>query len=145
MAIELQGAVTNAFYREVTFVATDENEQVLQEWTQEVEFVNGRAEAVISAAPWAMVRLSAKTDFTLRRRVDCLPDHGLAVADFTGAYQLLGGDLNNDNVIDMKDFTRLRYHWFTENEAADIDGSGGTVMADFSILRENWMQAGDAP
>ncbi len=90
-----------------------------------------------------MESLSAKTSFHLRRRISCIPDNGKATADFTNENELLGGDLNGDNVVDIQDFNRLRYHWFSENDQADITGNGSTGQADYNVMKSNWHVKGD--
>ena len=96
-----------------------------------------------------MAYLSAKTGFSLRRRVEAtLEEEGQGAISFTGTgdegNQLLGGDLNDDNVVNMSDFNRLRFHWYTENTEADIDGDGASAVGDLNILKANWNGAGDA-
>lgn len=145
ITIELQGAVSTPFERDVAFVATDAEGGVLQTWSESVIFTDGMAQIQLLNAPAQLARLSAKTTYHLRRRVDCAPIDGLAEADFTGAMALRGGDLNGDNVVDMQDFNRLRFFWFSDNEAADLTGSGMTAQADLDILKSNWMETGDEP
>ena len=142
VTVELQGAVAETFSREVTFYAGRDGD-TLETWTQTLQFTAGVAETTLSGAPQDMESLSAKTSFHLRRRIACVPANGAATADFTNESQLLGGDLNGDNIVDMRDFTRLRYHWFSENEHADITGDGSTGQNDYDVLRSNWHGQGD--
>lgn len=141
--VELQGAVAGSFSREVTFVATDGTGVQLKTWRPTLEFVDGRSTANLDEAPEHMEWLSAKTVHTLRRRVACVPSNGTATADFTGESVLQGGDLNGDNLVDMKDFARLRYYWFSGNDVADITGGGSTTTSDYSVLKSNYGHEGD--
>ena len=145
VSVELQAAHPAPFERTVVFVSTDAAGEVLDTWTVEMAFAEGVAHTVLAGASSAMDSLSAKTDFHLRTRIPCLPVNGEAEALFTGAAQLRGGDLNGDNVVDMRDFNRLRYHWFTEDDRADLTGNGATGQTDLDVLKSNWLQEGDAP
>ncbi len=142
--VELQGAVEEAFERDVYFVAADAGGAILNSWTETLTFSDGIGETTLFEASEDMAFLSAKTKWTLRRRIACEPDEeGQAEAAFTEDAELRGGDLNGDNQVDMLDFGMLRYHWYTENEAADITGNGKTGMPDYNILQSNWYVTGD--
>ena len=144
VTVQLEGAVTGPFNRIVTFLATDAAQQVIGTWVREIEFTGGFGTDTLLLVPADTVRLSAKTQYHLRRRVDVTLDvNGEPIAEFIGANMLLGGDLNGDNVVTMTDFNRLRFHWFTANDVADITGNGATTQADFDILRGNWFTEGD--
>ena len=144
VTVELQGAVEGPFTREVTFTATDSAETVLQTWVRTVEFTNGTGSDELVLVPEGTVRVSAKTNYHLRRRVDATLDlDKQGSAAFTVGDKLLGGDLNGDNLVHMPDFNRLRYHWFAANHEADITGDGVTGQEDFNILSANWFEEGD--
>ena len=152
VTVALQGAVAGPFTSDVTFFATDADGTVLAPlagWTGPVEFINSTGTVTLADAPVGMAYLSAKTGFSLRRRVEAtLEEEGQGAISFTGTgdegNQLLGGDLNDDNVVNMSDFNRLRFHWYTENTEADIDGDGASAVGDLNILKANWNGAGDA-
>ena len=44
-----------------------------------------------------------------------LGDTGVGSATLTGADKLPGGDLNGDNVVNLLDYSTLRYHWMTDH------------------------------
>jgi hypothetical protein len=91
-----------------------------------------------------MVRLSAKTAWNLRVRLDCQADKfGQSAAAFTGVDTLPGGDLNGDNRVNMMDYTVQRRYWNTPNPVADVDGSGTVGQSDYLILKTNWYTLGD--
>ena len=51
--------------------------------------------------------------------------------------ELRGGDCNNDNVVDIADFSILAVAWQSDNWEADINSDGVVDMADLSILFSN--------
>ena len=138
--VELQGFVGNS--RTVVFTATG---QVTRIWVVEVTGFSGpHAQYVLNDVPDGVSGLSAKTQWHLRRRiVVTLDSQGQAVASFTDASKLLGGDLNGSNLVNVQDYTILRSHWFTSNPVADITGSGLVNGLDYTILKLNWMVEGD--
>jgi hypothetical protein len=116
---------------------------VLKSWTPTVSFVGGVGSVTLHEAPDGMVRLSAKTAWNLRVRLDCEADeNGQAVADFIDEATLPGGDLNGNNQVSMQDMAILKHYWFSEDPVSDVDGSGKTAQSDFLILRSNWYQTG---
>ncbi len=144
VSVELEGAVAGPFTRDVVLKATDAGGTVLQTWTRTLTFTGGTATDTLVDVDGAVVALSAKTAWTLRVKVASVPDgDGQATADFTGADLLPGGDVNGDNAVNMLDFARLRYFWYTAASETDIDGSGATTASDFAILQSNWYTAGD--
>jgi hypothetical protein len=65
--------------------------------------------------------------------------------DFTNN-PLLGGDLNNDGIINEIDYTTKFFAptiFGTANALADLDSSGQVNNLDFSIMRGNWNLADD--
>lgn len=145
VTVELEGLETGAV-RDVVFVFTDALQAVIETRTERIEFSNGVGGVVFTDVDGDTVRLSAKTDWNLRRRLDvAFDDDGQATVAFTTAAdkQLLGGDLNNDNTVNMLDFAILRYYWMTTEAAADITASGTVGMTDYNILQANFYQSGD--
>ncbi|NLG35250.1 MAG: hypothetical protein GX548_07840, partial [Lentisphaerae bacterium] len=148
VTVALQGAVAGPFSREVTFVATGADGGVLATWVRNISFTDGVGTDTLPEAPDGIVGLSAKTGAHLRRRLAVeLDSDGQGLAEFTGTgaegRQLLGGDLDGDNAVNMADFNRLRYYWYTVNTAADIDGDGASNLNDLNILKANWYGVGD--
>jgi nitrous oxidase accessory protein NosD len=144
--VQSQGLVATPMTRDVTFVATDASGDVLESRVVSVDFVGGIGQAVLAGLPDATANLSAKTGWTLRRRLPCLFDaNGDSEVSFTGASQLRGGDLNGDNIVNLVDYNILNGNWFTTNAAADISGDGVVNVFDFNILNSNWFSIGDTP
>ncbi len=64
--------------------------------------------------------------------------------DFTGA-TLLGGDFNNDGVINEVDYTLKFLTSFAKvDNIVDLDGSGQVNNLDYGVMRSNWSIAGDS-
>jgi hypothetical protein len=144
VTVAVDQAAGNTFNRVVTFTATDVSGAVLKSWTPTVSFVGGVGSVTLHEAPDGMVRLSAKTAWNLRVRLDCQADKfGQSAAAFTGVDTLPGGDLNGDNRVNMMDYTVQRRYWNTPNPVADVDGSGTVGQSDYLILKTNWYTLGD--
>ncbi len=47
-------------------------------------------------------------------------------------------DLNNDNTVDVSDFTQLRGYWGQSEPVADFNGDGLIDHSDFMIFRTHW-------
>ena len=138
--------IVSGVTRDVTFTGTDSAGGILFTLVQPVTFISGTGTATIGNLPAGLSHLSAKTAWTLRKKLPCAPDMaGNAAASFTGAAILRGGDLNNDNVVSLSDYNLLNARWLTLDAAADINGDGGVSLADFNLLNGNWLSAGDAP
>jgi len=146
---------TYAFDRVVVFKATNAGGTVLKTWPAvRVHFVNdpasGRASGsyVLTDVPSGTARLSAKTAWSLRRRLAASFDGaGQATVDFTKAAggDLLGGDLDDSNTVIILDYSILRAHWNSYDGSADINGDGQVQLLDYSIMKNNWFGAGDPP
>ncbi len=144
VTVEIEGADADPFDREVVLVATDSSDSVLATWTRTVAFTNGVGTTDLTEVPDGMAHLSADTAWTLCNRLDASLDvNGQVTVSFTGAEALEGGDVNGDNRVDMLDYARLRYFWYTEDPTTDIDGDGVTSTSDYLILKSNWYQRGD--
>ena len=153
--VELQDfAGTN---RVITFVATDgawSNATVLKTWTLTLTFTNTvpatnkYASYLLTDVPSSTAGISAKTDWNLRRKVAVTPDsNGQAVADFTGAARLKGGDIAltgiSFNAVILDDYAALVNAWLGTDPVADINGDGVVNVWDYSILASNWYTTGD--
>ena len=145
VVVELEGVVDGPLFREVVFTATDAQGAMLEQWVRLIEFDEGVGVDTLFDVPLDMVRLSAKAEFSLRRRLPAEPDlDGQVGVVFGGAENLLlSGDITGDNVVNMLDFSVLRSNWLSENGAADITGSGGTTIHDLNLIKANWYVQGD--
>ena len=129
----------------VTFTATGTGGVVLGSWTESLPFVNGSATYTLPTLPLNTVAISAKTLWTLRKKLPVSFTGGIAALDFSGATgMLLGGDLDNSNMVDIGDYFRLAAVWYQPNAGADIDGSGLVDIDDYFIMASNWYLPGDA-
>jgi hypothetical protein len=141
--VELQGFVGGN--RDVVFVATSSAGLVLKTWAAKtVTFTASVGTVPLEDVPAGTAAISAKTAWNLRSKatVPFTPE-GVGAVSLTGAKKLRGGDLNGDNVVNLLDYSILRYHWYTVNPVADIDGNGEVTLPDYSILAANFYQLGD--
>ena len=150
LAMDTWNVAIYSFDRDVVFKATDSAGTVLKEWTVTVGFTNNNSHAFASGlynlkgVPETTANISAKTDWTLRRKVAASFDsNSQGIADFTGDDDLLGGDLNGSNTTQFLDFLVLRNNWFTHEAVADINGDGNVQFSDYLILKQNWFMTGD--
>ncbi len=137
---ELVDVSTNAFSRDVLVVLTDADGTVIDYRTQTASFVNQTGTVTVTKVPDGVAAVSVDTDWTLRTKADVVYD---ADGQSAVSVSLLGGDLNNDNLVDMLDFARLRYFWMQATTEADVDGDGAVNSVDYSILRSNWYVSGN--
>jgi hypothetical protein len=147
VTIELQGLVAAPVTRDVTFVFTNASEAVIETRTVPVVFTSGSGTVTFNDVHADTFRLSAKAATHLRVRHDAALDgDGQATVAFTNitGKRLRGGDLNGDNVVNMLDYSILRFNWFTANMVADITGSGSTQLPDYNVLKANFYTIGDA-
>lgn len=82
--------------------------------------------------------------------------HTLGAVSFAGtgasglAFNLVNGDVNGDNVVNIADFLDLRQAYGSNpnsgnwNASADLNRDGSVGVADFLILRKNLGRSGDA-
>lgn len=56
---------------------------------------------------------------------------------------LVAGDCNNDNLVDVVDFSIFRSQFGTANPQSDFNGDTWVDVADFSLLRSNFWRSGD--
>ena len=134
--------------RTVTFTATDNAGTVLRTWSQSLAFspdYYGPSAALFSLmdVPLDATHISAKTAWTLRKRLDLTFNNGLAKAMFTADSLLRGGDFDNSNKVDEGDYAIMAGAWYTSNPAADLDGSGLVDIEDYFLMADHWSQEGD--
>lgn len=53
--------------------------------------------------------------------------------------QVMGGDVNNDNVIDVLDAEFIKTHWGTNNRAADINFDGIVDARDMKFVQQHYL------
>ena len=58
--------------------------------------------------------------------------------------QLLGGDINGDNVINLPDLSLLSSGFGQSGQASDINGDGNTSLPDLSLLSANFSISGES-
>ena len=135
--------------REVVFKATDNATNVLATWTNSLSFTpdgNGYGVAPFTLAnvPVGTTHLSAKTAWNLRKRLVVTFLADVATVDFTGANELLGGDIHGANdLVDVEDYFQLAGSWYRVDVASDIDGSGLVDVDDYFVLASHWYDEGD--
>ncbi|WP_367871457.1 beta strand repeat-containing protein [Luteolibacter sp. Populi] len=150
--VELEGFKGTS--RQVAFVATDASGVELDSWLKTVTFTtvgfNGVGSVALENVPAGTARISAKTAWTLRSRVDTtFSGTGVNEANFTGAKLLKAGDITGDNVVNTLDYSTLRFSFATVNPVADIDGGllpvpGVVNSTDYNLMQANFYSAGDA-
>lgn len=149
--VAMQESVSTMSSRAVTFVLTYIQGGVEGKLTQTIfpSFVLGRAGYSFTDIPDGLKSISAKTAWHLRRRIEVTPVNGQSVANFTGEFELLGGDLatpgqsTGDNAVNALDYAILRNAW-GDKPAGDITGDGFTDNDDYLVMSANWYKKGDS-
>ena len=122
---------------------------------EQVTFTGGTGSVTLTdlSNDGAWTRISAKDEqHTLRRGIDLVDNgNGQFSADFTGANNLRGGDLTNDNLVDIRDFgvyvgqfgtsPDLFGSWPDRN--ANISCDGYVDTNDFSYIQIRFLATGD--
>jgi len=145
--VELDGFVgsgtTPPNARTVTFVATGGT--FTSTWVITLTNTTGAVfDYALTNVPSGTTAISAKTDWNLRRKLSVTFDsNNQATASFTASAKLLGGDLNDDNVVDSSDSTILTSFLGQAAASADINGDGMVDETDSSILQTNLNISGD--
>jgi len=101
---------------------------------------------VLDAVPEGAVAVSCKeVAHFLRRRVGISGTAPDLAADFTGQNKLLGGDYNDDNVVDVRDLAQfVRDNGRDDRPESDINGDGVVGVLDFLYISLHFFQSGDA-
>ncbi|WP_377174652.1 right-handed parallel beta-helix repeat-containing protein [Roseibacillus ishigakijimensis] len=152
--------------REVTFKATDSSGAVLGTWEDVlVDFTadpmgEGNFGMVsLTSIPAGTVAISAKTDWTLRKRLSVSLTDGYGSISLTAAHDnpsdshdgmLTAGDFDGDNIVKGTDYTLLRHVYNKvlneeENifpEIGDITGDGVTTRSDYDQFVINYFTVG---
>ena len=111
-------------------------------------FTNGSAASVTIEVPCGVYEcITARDTLHTLRSTDTLVDAGtFYTADFTGSNQLIGGNLNDDEWIDILDFGVLSWQWAvnygsgdttcsTAYPHADINGNATVGTEDFTFIQ----------
>ena len=56
---------------------------------------------------------------------------------------LKAGDLDNNEIVNGIDFSRMNAKWFQSDVNADLDGNGIVNGLDFAIMNSNWFNQGE--
>jgi len=134
--------------RTVTFKATEEDGTVLATWSLPLDFAPDAgqhcvADYTLASVPSGATHLSAKTAWSLRKRLPVVLAGESGEANFTASAALPGGDLDGSNAVDLGDYYRLAASWYSSDSACDIDGSGLVDLDDYFILANHWHAEGD--
>ena len=134
--------------RTVTFKATGDDGAVLATWSLPLDFApelghGSKAGYMLSQVPSGATHLSAKTAWSLRKRLAVMLAGDSGEANFTGPITLPSGDLDGSDRVDLDDYSQLAASWYTPGPASDIDGSGWVDLDDYFILANHWFADGD--
>ena len=110
--------------------------------TQTLDFVTGLGSCSVAVPP-DTTHLSAKTAWSLRKKVAVTLNGTQEEANFTGASALPAGDLDESNTVDLGDYLILAGAWYTSNPVADLDGSGWVDLEDYFLLASHWNEIGE--
>lgn len=148
--VELEGLVAGNVTRQVDFVFTQINNSVIETRSRTVVFTNGVGIVNFTDVDGSTAFLSAKTSTHLRERTGVAFDgDGQASVAYTGAGELQGGDFNGDNIVNLLDYSILRFYWLKQVSleplaaSAEVTGDGSVNLTDYQILQSNFYQQGD--
>ena len=148
--IALHGLVLVPISRDVTFVLTYASDGVDHKITRVLTlgFVNNKSTYSFTDLPDGIKSISAKTAWSLRRRIMLTPSNGQCIANFTDNNVVPGGDLPTagapfgDNAVNALDYAVLRNAW-GYGSIDHITGDGYTDNEDYLAMRESWYKVGD--
>lgn len=152
VTVKLQGSITSSFTRTITFAiggsATGSGTVAPQTITANVPFVNGVGTVTLDVpASGLWTAITAKDrKHTLRSKVDVNTSGAHYAADFTSK-PLMGGDLTDDNYVDILDYGVFAGQYGTSggaNRDADINGDGTVGTGDFTFIQINFLKPSDA-
>jgi len=153
VTIHLESVTVASVQRYIKLVlGGDQSSGVKQTYTPLVTFNGGTGTVTFTNVPNAnWTKISAKDEqHTLRRTVSVTDPSGNKqyVANFTGDNQLLGGDVNNDQMVDIRDFgiyagqygtsPALNTQWPIRN--ANISCDGYVDTNDFTYIQINFLK-----
>jgi len=156
VTVQLEGLSVAAVTRTIKFVIGGTGGTVAPvPVDKQVTFAAGTATTTLTNLPTAQwTNISAKDEqHTLRQLVSLsTTGSGQYSASFTGDDQLIGGDLTNDNLVDIRDFgvfagqygtsPPLNTQWPAKN--ANISCDGYVDTNDFSYIQIHFLAKGDA-
>ncbi len=147
VAVQLESAAAGPFTRCITFVFHDSGDCPNVQTVEEVmTFTGGLGTATIEVPCGFYDCITARDRLhTLRRTDETLQVVGTNyAADFTGADQLIGGNLNDDYVIDILDFGAFVGQYggmidantdcLTSGPHADINGDNQVGTSDYTYI-----------
>ena len=138
--VELEGLVAGPVSREVRLVTSGTQTKV---YAQTLSFENGVASFTLTGVPEGTTHCSAKTAWSLRRKLAAAAIDGQASVSFAGtAGKLLGGDINASNSVNIQDYSLLKLHW-GPGTVGDINADGFCGTLDYVLMRANWFLVGD--
>ena len=146
--------VTGPLTRCITFELWDCTTNTSVTVQKTIEFTNGLGSAMLDDVPCGVYNCITARDtlHTLRSTDDGFGIVGTQyVADFTGGDELIGGNLNDDQWIDILDYAIFTWQWgvdygsgntncSTSYPHADINGSGVVDTAEFTFIQINYMK-----
>jgi len=145
--VEMEGfagsAGTGAGSRMVTFKATDISGTVLAQWNLILNFTSGVASYACNGVPTNTVRFSAKTAWSLRKRLPVSFPTSSTIANFTSGSKLPAGDIDGSNRVDLEDYFQMASVWHIADSVSDINGSGLVYLDDYTLMAARWYQVGD--
>ena len=140
--------------RDVTFVVSTNwvdgdgvtNTITLLTNTVTLAFVGDTANYTLTGLPPNVNGISAKTAWNLRSKLFVTLDGNQQAVDvnFTGDKLLLGGDLADENTVDLISFFQFAYDYQTDAAESDINGDGIVDILDYFILGNNYQKVGDS-
>ncbi len=154
VSVRLAGVSDGTYSRCITFdIPGSGDDCPADEVSETLVFTDGVAQIVIDVPCGMSTCLSARDRLhTLRRTADEISIMGrVYVADFTGDDALPGGNLNDDEVIDILDFGgfvgQLGASYGTPSTScstfpihADFSGNGVTFSEDFTFITANFLE-----
>ncbi|HOP79450.1 MAG TPA: HYR domain-containing protein, partial [Armatimonadota bacterium] len=150
--VYLDGDITGTFTRPITFVIGGEGGGPVGPMTlvENVEFTDGFGTVELDVPAngvWTVI--SAKDEkHTLRKQVEVtIPDGSTRYFATFESNTLTGGDLTNDNMIDILDFSVLVSQYGTSGGTvrdANINGDLKVDTGDFTFIQINFLKVGEA-
>lgn len=154
VAVQLQSVVSGTFDRCITFTLSPSNGDPDVSVSQTLTFVDGIAVDTVPVPCGEYDCVTARDGLHSLRSTDN-DDFAIAgvvyTADFTGADELIGGNLNGDTYIDILDFGAFIGQFgsavaidtpcgFSPTPHADITGDGLVGSGDFTFISINFLQ-----
>ena len=137
VALQVDG-VTQSTTGLFTFVLTDCDSGDREVREQEVTLNDsGRADVLLENVNDQADFISVDGDWTLRSYLPLVFEDHVAEVRFVHPEEaLVSGDFNGDHLVDLRDLTRLGYHFGEQGHEADVTGDGWQDGTDLARLRE---------